>query len=247
MNYAQRYNTDQLDAAFKNAASMFELFSGQTDYYYGINNFSIINNIGAWKRAFVTPIYSTYLMAKEGFNDSLTKDQIKEVLDFVANMDNIKLSFAPTNINTKSADPATWDNSFARYYAEEAPTFTTYEPLAFYTNFPLGYSGYLGTDPNTLDWGFYDPNVSRSVAQPGPWGTQAMIFENQADNNTFLFYDHFSYNKDHGSILKAKNDLKLKEGRKYTWNLTFETAKLKLQTAEFRDSWNSFATAEEQN
>lgn len=247
MSYAQRYNTGQLDAAFKNAASMFELFSGQTDYYYGINNLSITNNIGAWKATYITPIYSTYLMAKEGFNDSLTKDQIKEVLDFVANMDNIKLSFAPTNINTKSVDPATWDNPFARYYAEEAPTFTTYEPLAFYTNFPLGYSGYSGTGPNTLDWGFYDPNVSRSVAQPGPWGTQAMIFENQTDNNTFLFYDHFSYNKDYGSILKAKNDLKLKEGRKYIWNLTSETARLGLQTTEFRDSWNSFATAEEQN
>jgi len=248
MNYAQRYNTGQLDAAFKNAANMYELFSGQTDHYYGINNLEITNNIQSWKNAFVSPYYETYLIAREGFNNSLTKDQIKEVLDFVANMDNIKIGFAPTNINTKSADPTSWDNPFAKYYAEEAPTFTTYEPLAFYTNFPLGYSEYESVNgPNTIDWGFYDPNVGASVAQPGPWGTQAMVFENQADNNTFLFYDHFRYNKDYGSILKANNKLKLKEGRKYTWHLTSETARLGLQTTGFRDSWYSFATAEEQN
>lgn len=248
MNYAQRYNTSQLDAAFKNAADMYELFSGQTDYYYGINNFQIKNNIQDWKNAFVSPYYEAYLIAREGFNNSLTKDQIKEVLNLVAYMDNIKIGFAPTNINTKSDDPTSWDNPFAKYYAEEAPTFTTYEPLAFYTNFPLGYSEYESVNgPNTIDWGFYDPNVGASVAQPGPWGTQAMVFENQADNNTFLFYDHFRYNKDYGSILKAKDDLKLKEGRKYTWNLTSETARLGLQTTEFRDSWNNFATAEEQN
>jgi len=248
MNYAQKYNTDQLDAAFKNAASMFELFSGQTEYYYGINNVSIKNNVRDWERFNVTPYYDAYLIAKEGFKDSLTKDQIKEVLIFVAYMDNIKVGFAPTNINTTSADPVSWDNPFARYYAEEAPTFTGYEPLAFYTNFPLGYSGYGPVNGDrTLDWGFYDPNIGQSVAQPGPWGTQAMIFENQADNNTFLFYDHFRYNKDYGSILKAKDDLKLKEGRKYTWNLTSETASLGLQTTEFRDTWYSFATAEEQN
>ena len=251
MNYAQRYNTDQLDAAFKNAADMYELFSGQTDYYYGINNFVITNNVQNWKNAFVSPYYENYLIAREGFNNSLTKDQIKEVLDLVAYMDNIKIEFAATNINIKSDDPASWDNPFARYYAEEAPKFTTYEPLSFYTNSTLGYSGYdiEGglNDANEIDWSFYDPNVGASVAQPGPWGTQAMVFENQADNNTFLFYDHFNYNTDHGSILKANNKLKLKEGRKYTWHLTSETARLGLQTTGFSNSWNSFATAEEQN
>ena len=232
MNYAQRYNTGQLDAAFKNAAAMYELFSDQTDYYYGINNFEIEDTAQGWKDFLVSPYYEAYLIAKEGFNDSLTKDQIKQALDLLAHMDNIKIGFAPTNINTKSADPTSWDNPFARYYAEKAPTFTTYEPLSFYTNFPLGYSGYQSPDKNNLDWGFYDPNVGASVAQPGPWGTQAMIFENQADNNTFLFYDHFRYNKGHGPILKANNKLKLKEGRKYNLNLTVD---------------DSFATLEEQN
>ena len=240
MNYGQRYNTGQLDTAFKNAASMYEIFSGQTDYYIGINDNGKANNVAAWKSSQVDTRYGGYVIARSGFTNTLTRDEIKTALGFVASMDNIKQGFAPTNINTKSDDPSSWDNPFARYYAEEAPTFTTYEPLAYYTSFPDG----PAYNPN---YSFYDPNIRNSVGQPGPWGTQAMVFENEADNNVFLFYDHFSYDTGNGAILKGNANLKLKEGRKYNWDLTSETANLGLQTSGFSDSWTALATAEEQN
>ena len=249
MNYAQRYNTGQLDTAFKNAASMYEIFSGQTDYYDGIQSVGGSATIQAWKAAHVDIYSGGYAAARGGFTSTLTREEIKTALGFVAGMDNIKQSFAPTNINIRSGH---WDNPFARYYTEEAPTFTTYEPLAYYTTSPIGppptprldyLNRYRG-----FEFSFFDPNIHMYVGQPGPWGTQAMIFENQADNNVFLFYDHFSYDTGNGAILKGDAKFKLKEGRKYTWNLHYEALRLGL-TADtgFSGSWHSINSHEGRN